>query len=164
MTERLLFGLIMALTLVHIGLAALAQDVTAVLLAIVAGFVWLGMEARENNMLTGLFFALFVMLAALGVMRGFPIVLMLILLLGTLAAWDLARLRSRLAAADAEITPMLEQDHLRKLGTTLAVGGGVTLLPLVANIPINFLMLAIMTLVLLVILRRTIRQLRRTES
>jgi hypothetical protein len=35
---------------------------------------------------------------------------------------------------------------------------------LVANIPVNFLMVAIMTLTLLLILRRAIRQLRRTET
>jgi membrane protein implicated in regulation of membrane protease activity len=40
----------------------------------------------------------------------------------------------------------------------------LTLLPLVANIPINFLVLAIMTLLLLLVLRRAIRQLRRTET
>ena len=164
MTERLLFGLIMVLTLTHTGLMVIVGDVTAAALVVLAGFGWLALEARSNSLLTGLFFAIFVALAALGVLRELPVPLMLVILLGTLAAWDLARFRSRIAAVDTDIPPALEQDHLRKLGIALAVGGGLPLLPLVANIPINFLVLAIMTLLLLLVLRRVIRQLRRTES
>ncbi len=164
MTERLLFGLIMALTLVHTGLSIIVQDVTVTALVVVVGFSWLTLEARQNPIFIGLFFAFFVALAAIGVLRNLPVPVMLLLLLGTLAAWDLARFRSRLTLANAELTPELEQDHLRKLGITLAIGGSVALLPLLAIIPINFLLLAIMTLLVFFVLRRAIRQLRRTES
>jgi hypothetical protein len=164
MTERLLFGLLMVLTLAHTALMVIVGDWMAAALVVLAGFGWLALEARQNSVLTGLFFAFFVALTALGILRELPLLLMLVLLLGTIAAWDLARFRSRMTAIDDEIPPALEQDHQRKLGVTLALGGGLTLLPLAANIPVNFLVVAIMTLLLLFVLRLAIRQLRRTES
>ncbi|MBZ0298363.1 MAG: hypothetical protein K8J31_01425 [Anaerolineae bacterium] len=161
--KSILPGLIGTAALIYTLTFAAAQEYLIALLAFALGFIWLLLEIKRLKPPATLFFLFFVGLAIIGCVQDGPVLLMLLGLSSTLAAWDLSRFQSR-ATLDGEIemTAGFEERHLRRLAIVAGAGFLLALLPLLATLPMNFVVLAVVLLVTMSVLRRAFLTLRQT--
>jgi len=125
------------------------------------GIFWLVLEIRNKQTSASFFFLIFLSLAIYGSLQNLPAPLMLLATSADLAAWDLSRFRLRLkdeADSDRKIT--LEKTHLRKLSMTVGAGFIVGFVPLVVSLSLNFVVLACLVLLAMVVLRWSVLTLR----
>ena len=154
MTRKILLTLVAVTTLIYFGITMVAQayQFTAIILGV--GLLWFILEAEQRRSLPAAFFMFFIAVTVWGGLHHFPALVMLLGLSCDLAAWDLARFRLRVTAAgQGEIPPALEARHLRQLTLTAVAGFGLALLPLVVSLSINFLVLAVLMLLTIIVLR-----------
>lgn len=161
MTKRILSGLIV-LTMMVFALAYLAtQQFPAAVPALAAGLIWLWQENSQQSVPAAPFFLFFLGLSVVGILSQLPVSVMLLGLCASLAAWDISRFRARVAVTgQPEIDPVLEQRHLRRLFTVIGAGLLITLLPVFVQLSISFVAFAVLTLLLLLVLRASVRALR----
>lgn len=129
--------------------------VTTLLLGVVWGGVsWFGVSDAEKEKgqslppqkrhrgdpsIDNLALLVFVGLATWGVWQKLPPWLMLVVVILTLAAWDLGRFANRLLSVlDAETAVRLEQNHLTRLGAALLGGLILGSLMLLIHVQLDF--------------------------
>ena len=128
------------------------------------GAIWLALEIRNKQTSASLFFLIFLGLAVYGSLQNLPAPLMLVAISTDLAAWDLSRFRLRIKdEADSDSKSALEKAHLQKLGMTVGAGLIVGLVPLMVRLPLNFVALACLVLLAMVVLRWSVLTLRRED-
>jgi len=161
-TDKILLGLVVvtAALFAWMGLAAHVYVITVY--ALVFGLIWFILVSRKIWSLSTVIFLLFLGLAIWGCLDNLPVPAMLLGMSTDLAAWDLSRFRARITAEETgEVVTALESRHLRNLSAIASVGFAVAMLPLFVKLSINFVGLAFVALVTMLVLRQSIRSARR---
>jgi hypothetical protein len=160
-TRRVLLTLIAGATLIFSGAYVATQAYRTAALVLVLGSLWFILEYNQEQDLATVFLLCFVGIAIWASLNDLPAPVLLFGLSSSLAAWDLSRFRSRAAqGGQGDTPPSLETQHLRKLANTAVVGFLLALLPLLVSLPVNFLMLAVLVFLTIVVLRNVIVQIR----
>jgi len=165
MTKNILFGLIVAtaaiFSMIYFSVGLYVQAG----IALIAGIFWLSLEIRERQSFPTTFFLLFVGLVVVGALNRVMVLLLLAGLCAAIAAWDLSRFIARTRdKVEAEMKAVLEARHLQKLLVVTGLGFVIALPPTVVNLSLNFLTLAVLTLVMLLMLRASLLYLRRDDK
>ncbi len=135
----------------------LAENYLIAAVAVGLGLIWLLLEVYGKTAFTSLVFVVFIGLAATGSVNREPSWLMVLGIAADLAAWDLSRFLDRLKGlTHQEIDAGLYRRHLYQLAITLGVGFGLALLPLMIRLSLDFLAFAVLTLLTVIALRRSI--------
>jgi hypothetical protein len=143
MRIRWIFGGLLLLMIVGLAVPAwLAGLNTFALLVIACGVVWMALLLAGKYFTNVVFFCAFIAFSAMGVFREFPLPLLLAVVCFDLAAWNLSNLAAQMAAYDQVFNQrQLENNRLRRLGTTLGGAYLLGLIPIFAQIRFNFLVL-----------------------
>jgi hypothetical protein len=153
-TNRLLYGCIVATTGIVAVAYLVSQSYAWALLAVALGTVWLFLEITNRPPLVSLFFLAFLSLAALGSLQNLPASVMLLGVSTNLAAWDLSRFRARIKPEmEIDMITMLERNHIQKLAPVLGIGFVLGLIPLLVTLSINFVALMCVVLLAMLVLR-----------
>lgn len=161
-TDKILPGLIVLTVAIFAGMGFVAHLYVIAVYALAFGLIWLVLTLRKIWALSTVLFVLFLGLAIWGCLDNLPIAAMVLGLVMALAAWDLSRFRSRIAGEEsAERIAALETRHLRSLLATVSAGFAAALVPLFANLSVSFLGVAAIALVAMLVLRQSIRSIRR---
>ena len=156
MAKKSLFALIVITAVVFALIYAAVQMYALVAVAVGLGAAWLFLEIKRTHPLATAFFLAFAGLAVLGSLKHASPVIVLLGLTTDLAAWDLSRLRARIAGkAEIDALALLETKHLRKLAITASAGFLIALLPLIIQLSINFVVLLLIVLLTVIALRRS---------
>ncbi len=157
MAKKSLFALIVITAAVFSFIYAAAQMYALAAVAAGLGAAWLFLEIKRTHPLATAFFLVFAGLAVLGSLKQASPVIVLLGLTTDLAAWDLSRLRVRLAGkSESEALALLETKHLQKLAVTACAGFLIALLPLIIQLSINFVVLLVIVLLTVIVLRRSV--------
>lgn len=129
--------------------------------AVALGVLWLVADAKIDSGFGTVFFLAFVVLAVMASANDASLPLTLLGLSANLAAWDVSRLRTRLALEpDPERRAPVEARHVRVLAVTLAAGFLAALLPVVVRLTLPFVIMSGVTLLALLALYFAMRSLR----
>lgn len=162
MIKNILLGLIMVTTALFSLAYLLAGQFPVAVFSLIAGAVWLALEARQQESAPSLFFLLFFGLAAVGGSIHLTLPVLLAGLCANIAAWDLSRFRTRIGnRAEGEAKALLESKHLQKLSLTTGLGFIIALLSTFVSISLNFVILVVLTLAMLLALRTSLLYLRK---
>lgn len=156
MTRRILLGLIGAAAAIFVFTNLVYRAYGNAALCLLVGVIWILLEAQQRSSMPSLFFLFFVGMSLAGVLNSQPVVLLLTGLSVSLAAWDLARFRARVG----ELLPELEHKHLQKLAITGVTGLLIGWLASGIRVSINFVTLAALLLLAMIMLRYAIVYLR----
>ncbi len=119
-------------------------------LGILGGFGPRSLRIRFSR----LWFVLFVMGAAFGMISGLPAVPLLVAVLASIAYWDLDGFNQRLSRVEAsEATRSLERSHLRRLISALSLGLVGSLMALLMRIDLSMAWAILLGLVIVISLR-----------
>ena len=161
-TDKILLGLVVVTVALFAGTGLAAHVYVITVYALVFGLIWFILVSRKIWSLSAVIFMLFLGLAIWGCLENLPVPAMLLGLSTDLAAWDLSRFRARIAAEEAgEIVAALESRHLRYLSVIASAGFVIAVLPLFVKLSINFVGLAVVALLAMLVLRQSIRSARR---
>lgn len=129
------------------------------------GLIWLAGQYWNWRWLPPVALITFVALAAVGVWLELYIIWMLLAVIGTLAAWDLARFSERLAQTSntADQTP-LEQIHLRRLQITAGLGLLLGVAATAIQFQLNLALAALLSLLMVISLSWSIRLIQRLSE
>ena len=160
-TDKILPGLVVVAAVLFAGLGLAAHVYVISVYALAFGLIWFILVSRKIWSLSSVIFVLFLALAIWGCIENLPVPAMLLGLSTNLAAWDLSRFRARIAAEEAgEVVAALESRHLRSLSIIASAGLVIAILPLVVKLSINFVAVAFVALVAMLVLRQSIRSAR----
>ena len=165
MAKNILLGLIGATTALFVMMFIGAAEYSNALFSLAAGLIWLFVEIRSQRSLSTIFFVVFFVLGILGGLNHLPTPLILIGISMNLAAWDVSRLRARIAdKAEADVIARLETRHLQKLAVVTGIGLILALLSTTIQISLSFVALAVIALAVMIVLRASMRYLRSDEQ
>ena len=161
MSKNILIGLIIFSTVIYTFVYINLQAYSIAASVVALGGVWLFLHIRNKALLDSLFFMFFVGFAVVGSLRNVSVPLMLLSLIMSMAAWNLARLQARIRhITDDEAKLALELNHMQKLGFTSGVGFLLALIPLAIQFSINFVIFVFMLLIVMILLRQAVVYLR----
>ncbi len=161
LAKKFLIALVVCTVTLFSGVNLVSGNYPLAAFSFVSGFVWLGLEIKEQRFLTSFFFVAFMGVAILGAFNQSALPLMLLGVSTDLAAWDLSRFLARIGVASKnDDRAKLERRHLRLLFITVGVGLMLAWPALIVRIPMNFVVFFFVALVLILILRRSFLDLR----
>lgn len=135
------------------------------LFALSLGACWLLVEKYKVELLFNLVFVGFIWLAVRGCLNELRIPLMLLGLCTNLAAWDLSRFQTRIRQyAVQNPEPKLVKKHLRILTITLCLGYILAIIPTLIKLPMNFVVVMVLSLLILFALRKSVITLRNEKA
>jgi hypothetical protein len=135
------------------------------LLTLAAGVFWYFAAMRAKSWASQIAFVLGVGGALLSLSAGNHPVLSLGVVVFSLAGWDLSRFTPRLEKmTPPEAALRLQNQHLRRLGTTLGAGAAAGLAALVINIELSFPVAAVLGLAAILLLAFVARELGRHDE
>jgi hypothetical protein len=154
-------AIIITTLILALGYALISLWPGVIVIAIL-GLVWLVGQQRRVGWLHDFGFALFVVVAAVGVWWGAPAGWMLAGTVATVATWDLARFDRRLAQVE-QITGegRLRRDHLRRLLAAAGLGLGFGALALSLQFELSMGWVILLGLLVVVGLSRIVQVARR---
>ncbi len=142
-------------------LVGAALNTTVAVIAAALGAIWLFQELTGRTPFSYLCFGVFTAVAALGAFGSASVWFLLLGISAALVAWDLSRFRRRLREEEADdYKTQLERAHLQKLGTTVALGLLIAVVPAILTISLNFVVLLALMLIALLALRFALLSLR----
>lgn len=165
MARNILLGLIGATTVLFVVMYVGAAEYSNALFSLATGLIWLFIEIKSKRSLSTIFFVIFFALGVLGGLNHLPTPLILLGISMNLAAWDLSRLKARIAGkAEADVIAKLEIKHLQKLAVVTGIGLILALLSTSIQISLSFVALAVLTLAVMIVLRASMRYLRSDDQ
>ena len=166
MTTRNVLPILIVVTMAIFSVAYVVAQMNLIAAwTLVFGVIWLILELRGIGALNGIFLLVFLAFAVLGCLNDLSAPVMLLGVSTALAAWDLSRFRARIAdEAEGNANPLLEAHRLQKLTLTLIAGYLLALVPTLVSLSLTFVSLAVITLVAMLLLRRSILALRDEKS
>jgi hypothetical protein len=157
MIRQTLLVTIAATTVILTGLHLASENAAIALGTFLLGAVWLFLEIKQRRSFPSWFMALLIGSALLASVNHEPSPLIVLAVVTDLAAWDLSRFLSRLRPfAAQDISPALYQKHLYRLAIPLCAGFGLALVPMLVRLPLGFVAFAVLTLLAVIALRRSI--------
>ncbi len=159
--KRVLMVLIVVTAVVFALVHAASQDYGLAVLAVGLGLGWLVLEVQRQSAFATGFFLAFLVLAIIGGFNHASTPAVLLGLSTDLAAWDISRLRARIAGKTTnEAAALLETRHLQQLAVTAAAGFFIALIPVLIQLSISFVILLLLILLLMIALRQSMMYLR----
>jgi hypothetical protein len=163
MIKRALLAAI-ALTAIIFAVVNLTQNLTAALLSLAVGSIWLYQEFTERETLNSLYFLVFFGLTVLDALANQSLLGLLLGMSAALVAWDLSRFRRRIREEEADDEKArLERAHLQKLAIPVGAGFVIALLPALLTISVSFVVLFALMLIALLVLRQSMLSLRNID-
>ncbi len=157
MIRQTLLVTIAATVVILTGFHLASDNAVIALGTFLLGAVWLFLDFKRRRTFPSLFMALLIGSALLATLNHEPSPLILLAVVAALAAWDLSRFLSRLRPyAAQDISPDLYTKHLYRLAVPLCVGFGLALVPMFVRLPVSFVAFAILTLLAVIALRRSV--------
>ena len=165
MTRWLQFVLL-ALLMLTLGLpSALNGHWNTLWFVVFFGVLWAVLLAFKKYFANNTLFIFFIALVVLGYFEGLPLVVLSAAVCFNLAVWNVANFRSALSQADLVINlRQIETARLARLGFTLAGGFVLTLIPILVQIKLGFLVIALIAILAVVLLGRGLVKLRAEED
>ena len=143
--HSILLKICLAISTVCLGAGYLASGYWQILLVFpVLALIWFFVVKYSVFWSAAIFLVITISLAAMGILAGFPLFLMLVAGTTALASWELLQFNPK----QVEIHPLLERNHLKTLG--LATGTGLVLALIVSgfSLEIPFVVTSILALIL----------------
>jgi hypothetical protein len=129
------------------------------------GLIWLSGHYWNWRWFPPIALIIFIALAAYGVWLEVSIVWMLLAVIGTLAAWDLARFSERLAqTSNSADQAALEQIHLRRLQLTAGLGLLLGAAAMAIQFQLNLVWAVLLSLLMVISLSWSIRLIQRLNE
>jgi hypothetical protein len=157
MIGNILWLTIAATTVILTGLHLASENAAIAFGTFLVGAIWLFLEFKQRRSFPSWFMALLIGSALLAGVNREPSPLIVLAVVADLAAWDLSRFRSRLRPFAAQsISPDLYTKHLYRLAVPLSAGFGLALVPMLVRLPLGFVAFAVLTLLAVIALRRSV--------
>ncbi len=160
--QRIFWGhMLAAVAFLSIGYAWVGWGLTSILFVFL-GLMWFTSEQRNAPGLDSIILFIFLLAAALGILQGLPGWSMLLAVVATLVAWDLAHFLHRLKLAErVDYQTGLGREHLRRLILVEGVGFLAGLLALTLRAHISFWWEALLAFLAIIGVGRLIAHIRK---
>jgi hypothetical protein len=153
--------LLVAMAALAIGFY-LAQQWILSVIVLLLGAWWANARRRHTEGLEGVMLYLFLLGGVIAILSEAPPLLILLVAVATLGAWDLDNFLQRLGAAErVEFDTILGRDHLKRLGTVEGIGFLAAGLALTARIEVGFWWLFLLGLLVAIGINRLVARIRK---